>query len=314
MGRIPSTQSLRVFRKAAETLSFTQTAEELCLTQSAVSHQIKQLEEQLCGSLFIRHRRGLLLSSTGREFLRAVTPILDDLEAVVDSLRSGIECGHLVVRVEPALFVSGLLPMLSELLDLTPDLRLQLEACEKVPAGLLEDRCIAIYLGKEIRDPAIHCSAIASEECFAVCASNLMLRRPLRSFADLQHHRLLLVKNETREAPQSDWETWLGPKHRHLLLRASRAVFGTSALALEAALAGQGIALSRSLPAAPHLMSGRLVRPFARRTKCSEAYFFACAEELLAVPGVKLLRDRVMARAIAVIEASNAEFQLEAAE
>src|SRR5436305_12762908 len=109
MIHIPSTQSLRVFRKAAETLSFTETAEELCLTQSAVSHQIKQLEEQLSTLLFVRHRRGIFLSGTGQRFLQAITPILQELETAVASLRVGADDRQEVVRDESTLLASEML-------------------------------------------------------------------------------------------------------------------------------------------------------------------------------------------------------------
>jgi len=293
---IPSTQSLRVFRKAAETLSFTQTAEALYLTQSAVSHQIKQLEEQLRASLFVRHRRGLMLSGTGRRFLQAITPILNELEAAVLSLQNGGDRSEIVVRVESTLLVSGLLPKLSEILDLIPNLRLHLEAADGQPENLAEDRCIAIYLGQEIMERDIYCGPIAAEECHAVCAPVLLLRQPVHTLADLKHHRLLVVKN-ARNGSMSDWETWLGPEERDLLASAPHAIFGTRALALEAALVGQGIALSGSVAAFPHLAGGRLVRPLERSTKCSDAYYFACPQKLLGLPGVRLLRDWVLARA-----------------
>jgi LysR family transcriptional regulator, glycine cleavage system transcriptional activator len=293
---IPSMQSLRVFRKAAETLSFSQSAEELCLTQSAVSHQIKQLEEQLRTSLFVRHRRGILLSGTGQRFLKAITPILNELEATVASLRNGFECGQIVIRVESTLLVSRLLPNLSELLDLMPDLRVHLEASDGAPRDLMEDRVIAVYLGQEIRETDVYCTAIADEECFAVCSPDLLAQHPVRSLGDLKHHRLLLVKKDANGS-ESDWRTWLPGEECELLTAASHAIFGTRALALSAALVGQGVTLCGSIAASPHLLSGALVQPLDRRVKCSDSYYFACPKILLGVPGVHLLRDWIVGKA-----------------
>ena len=295
MVHIPSTQSLRVFRKAAETLSFTQTAEALYLTQSAVSHQVKQLEEQLRAPLFVRHRRGIILSGTGQRFLQAITPILNELEAVVLALHEGGMRADVKVLVESTLLV-GLLPKLSEILDLIPDLGLHLEAADGQPKGLAADRCIAVYLGREITEPEIYCGSIAREECFAVCAPSALSRHPVHTLADLKHHRLLLVRNAENGA-SVDWESWLPPEEQDILVAAPHAIFGTRALALEAALVGQGIALSGSLAAKPHLISGRLVRPLERHITCSDAYYFACAEKLLDLPGVRLLRDWFAAQA-----------------
>jgi LysR family glycine cleavage system transcriptional activator len=294
MVHIPSTQALRVFRKAAETLSFTETAEALCLTQSAVSHQIKQLEEQLRASLFVRHRRGIFLSGTGQRFLVAITPVLQELETAVASLRMGNDDRQVVVRVESALLVSVLLPYLSEMLDAIPDLRVRFEASDGTPKDVLQDRSIAIYLGQALRRPEVNCSSIASEESFAVCAPSLLSRHPVRSLADLKSHRLLLVRDE-KNGSESDWERWLSPDDRQLLA-GQHAVFATRSLALWAALAGQGIALSESIPANPHLVSGQLVRPLERRVQCADAYYFACPNKLLSVAAIRRFNDWVVTR------------------
>jgi LysR family glycine cleavage system transcriptional activator len=294
MIHIPSTQALRVFRKAAETLSFTETAEELCLTQSAVSHQIKQLEEQLRASLFVRHRRGIFLSGTGQRFLQAITPVLQELETAVASLRMGNDDRQVVVRVESTLLVSVLLPNLSEMLDAIPDLRVCFEASDGIPKDTLQDRSIAIYLGQELRRPEVNCSSIASQETFAVCAPSLLSNHPVRSLADLKGHRLLLVRDE-KKGSESDWERWLAPDDRRLLA-GQHAVFATRSLALWAALAGQGIALSESIPANPHLVSGQLVRPLERRVRCADAYYFVCPNKLMDVAAIRRFNDWVVTR------------------
>jgi LysR family transcriptional regulator, glycine cleavage system transcriptional activator len=294
MIHIPSTQALRVFRKAAETLSFTETAEELCLTQSAVSHQIKQLEEQLSALLFVRHRRGIFLSGTGQRFLQAITPILQELETAVASLRMGSDDRQVVVRVESTLLVSVLLPNLTEMLDAIPELRVRFEAADGTPKEVLQDRSIAIYLGQELRGPELSCRSIAGEESFAVCAPSLLAHHPVRSLADLKNHRLLLVRDE-KNGSESDWERWLAPDDRQLLA-GQHVVFATRALALCAALAGQGIALSDSIPAGPHLVSEQLVRPLQRRVPCADAYYFACPNKLLNVAAIRRFNDWVVAR------------------
>ena len=295
MIHIPSTQALRVFRKAAETLSFTETAEDLCLTQSAVSHQIKQLEEQLSASLFVRHRRGIFLSGTGQRFLQAITPALQELETAVASLRMGNDDRHVVVRVESTLLVSVLLPNLSEMLEAIPDMQIRFEASDGTPKDVLQDRSVAIYFGQELSGPGLSCSSIAREESFAVCAPNLLSHHPVRSLADLKSHRLLLVRDE-KNGSESDWERWLAPADRELLAVGQHAVFATRALALWAALAGQGIALSESIPANPHLVSGELVRPLERRVQCADAYYFVCPNKLLNVPAIRRFNDWVVTR------------------
>jgi LysR family glycine cleavage system transcriptional activator len=295
MPHIPSTQSLRVFQKSAETLSFTQAADELHLTQSAVSHQIRQLEEQLRSPLFVRHRRGISLTGTGQHFFQAVRPILKELEQAIERLQKGGECGPIILRVEPTLLMSGLLPNLCEMLELIPDLRLHVEASDEPPQAPLDDRCIAVYLGHEIAEPSIYCCSVCSEQLLAVCSPSLLLSQPVHTLSDLTYHRLLLVRNGTNEHA-SDWETWLAPEDRDLLATAQHAIFGTRALALEAALVGQGIALAAAVAAIPHLVSGRLARPIEYCAKCSNVYYFACSRKLVNLPSVRLLRDWILAR------------------
>jgi LysR family glycine cleavage system transcriptional activator len=282
-------------------LSFTETAEELCLTQSAVSHQIKQLEEQLRASLFVRHRRGIFLSGTGQRFLQAIAPVLQELETAVASLLMGNDDRPVVVRVESTLLVSVLLPNLAEMLDAIPDLRVRFEASDGTPKDVLQDRSIAIYLGREMNGPEVSCRSIVGEESFAVCAPSLLSRHPVRSLSDLKSHRLLLVRDE-KNGPESDWERWLAPDDRELLVAGQHAVFATRALALWAALAGQGIALSESIPASPHLVSGQLVRPLERRVQCADAYYLACPNKLLNVAAIRRFNDWVVARVGSMIQ------------
>ena len=290
MIHIPSTQSLRVFCKAAETLNFSQSAEELYLTQSAVSQQIKQLEEQLHTPLFVRHRRGLRLSEAGQHFLKAIAPLLHELEASVASLRNGMERRRIVVRADSALLASGLIPNLSEL---ARDMPVQLEASDHAPRDLVEERVVAVYLGREISEPDVHCTLLAQEETFAACSPSALAQRPVHSLDDLRHHRLLLVK-QGADGVVSDWERWLPREQSERLAAAAHVVFPSRALAQSAALAGQGIALAGSISAAPHISSGALVQPLDRRVRCSDSYYFACAKDLFQTEAVQAVRDWIV--------------------
>ena len=292
MAHIPSTQSLRIFRKAAEALSFSQSAEELYLTQSAVSQQIRQLEEQLRTPLFVRHRRGIRLSDAGQQFLQSVAPILDELEASVSLLQRGYVCTRIVARVDSALLASRLLPNLSKLLSSAADLEIQFEASDCMPKSFAEDHAVAVYLGTEIKDPDVCCTRIASEQVFAVCSPSLVAQHPICSLDDLSHHPLLLVQGDKHD---SDWCRWLTPDEHSLLDGRPHAIFRSRALALSAALAGQGISLAGSIPARPYLSAGTLVQPLARCGECTDSYYFACPKSLLEVPSIESLRDWVVA-------------------
>ncbi len=301
MNRIPSTQTLRVFQRAATALSFSAASEELCLTQSAVSHQIKQLEDHLGVSLFVRHRRGIALSDAGFRFLCSVSPLLEQLESAVAAICGSHKHSRLVVRVEDALLFSGLLPVLSDVLTVIPELTIEFLTCDQDPSHLLENGSISIYLGRAIHDRSIHCRSIAPSEFLAVCAPSVLSRHPISTVDDLSHHRLLVVRNTNFDELESDWESSISAPDRSRLSIEKHVYLNSRALALEAALAGQGIALAPSLPAIPHLISGRLVSSLSYRNRAGASYHFACAENLIKEPSVRLFQDWIIARADALV-------------
>ena len=301
MNRIPSTQALRVFQRAATALSFSAASEELCLTQSAVSHQIRQLEDHLGVALFVRHRRGIALSDAGLRFLSSVSPLLEQLESAVAAISGRHKHDRLVVRVEDTLLFSGLLPVLSDVLAAIPELTIEFPACHQDPSHLLEDGSVSIYLGKPILDRSIYCRSIVPSEFLAVCAPSVLSRHPISTEDDLTHHRLLIVRNTNLDEMESDWGSLISASERSRLSNERHVYFNSRALALGAALAGQGIALAPSLPAIPHLISGRLVSSLSYRNRGAASYHFACADTLIKEPSVRLFQDWIIARANALV-------------
>ena len=301
MNRIPSTQALRVFQRAATALSFSAASEELCLTQSAVSHQIRQLEDHLGVALFVRHRRESRCRMRDYVFFLRCRLCWNNWNSAVAAISGRHKHDRLVVRVEDTLLFSGLLPVLSDVLAAIPELTIEFPACHQDPSHLLEDGSVSIYLGKPILDRSIYCRSIVPSEFLAVCAPSVLSRHPISTEDDLTHHRLLIVRNTNLDEMESDWGSLISASERSRLSNERHVYFNSRALALGAALAGQGIALAPSLPAIPHLISGRLVSSLSYRNRGAASYHFACADTLIKEPSVRLFQDWIIARANALV-------------
>jgi LysR family glycine cleavage system transcriptional activator len=129
--QLPSFPSLRAFESAARHLSFKAAAGELCVTQSAVSHQVKILEDFLEAPLFIRHSQGVELTLRGSEYLEMVSHLLDDLDSATLKIKGGSHQGPLFVQASPAFLSFWLLPRLIRFNRIYPDIELNLSAIAK---------------------------------------------------------------------------------------------------------------------------------------------------------------------------------------
>lgn len=253
---------LKGFEAAARHLSFTRAAQELFLTQSAISREIKTLEEQLGQPLFSRVNRGIRLTETGQALYRAVGEALKLLDEVTDRLAASKGGETLTVTTSAPLASTWLIPRLSRFIRLHPEVdvrsvaadhRLDLErerldlAIRWAPPGASVPR------GERLFDVQI----------FPVCAPALSCdpARPLRSPADLARHVLLDLETVTARGPWSDWGPWLGAMKLDSLQPAGTLRFSHYDQVAQAAIDGSGVAIGRNPHNARHLREGLLVAP-----------------------------------------------------
>jgi LysR family transcriptional regulator, glycine cleavage system transcriptional activator len=270
---------LKGFEAAARHLSFTRAAQELSLTQSAISREIKTLEEQLGRPLFNRVSRGLGLTDDGRELYRAVGEALKLIDEATDRLAGPRRGDALTVTTSVALASTWLVPRLSRFLRLHPD---------------VDVRCVGddqrLDLERERLDLAIRWAPPRSSvpggerlfdlKSFPVCSPTLARdrTRPLRSPADLAKHVLLDLETLTALGPWSDWAPWLEAMKLGNLKPAGVLRFSQYDQVVQAAIDGSGIAIGRSPHSARQLRDDLLVAPFGQEAVLNwGAYFILVA-------------------------------------
>jgi len=273
-------------------MSFSGAARELRVTTSAVSQQIKTLEDYLGVTLFHRHRvHGLTLTAAGRICAPSLSAILDSLSLLFEHVRIRHETLPVTLLLSPSLLSTWLVPRLPDFRDKYPhiDLRLWLNR-ELQPTPEQTEHDLAIYYGAGPYED-VRIDALMSDSIYPVCSPQLLARQRIDSPGDLRSH--VLIHDDTmiwnRESAQlqfPDWPAWLTFAGVTGLdsLRGIR-IQGSS-LALDAAAAGAGVALARSCIAAPYLADGRLVRPLAIEYPRRFNYKLVSAPLALAQPAV----------------------------
>lgn len=297
MTHLPSTMALRAFEVAARRLNFTHTARELNLTQGAVSHQIRELETRLGISLFERRGRGLRLSAAGERYLPFVQNALDRLRAGTRALEANEPGRSLTVSLSPPFAAKWLVPRLGAFLATHPDLDLRISATMQhvsfggVGGGDSIDMAIRHGDGDW---PALHVTRLWTEDIFPVCSPSLLANGPpLDDIADLANH--VLIHDRSR----SGWTSWLdkiGADPSGIDLDRGPG-FNDTSLAIDAAVAAQGVALSRSALVAGDLATGRLVQPLRETLPAPFAYWIVCPEAEAEQPNIVRFRNWLLEEA-----------------
>jgi len=288
--RLPPLNALRAFEAAARHLSFTRAAEELHVTQTAISHQIKALEERLGVQLFRRLPRGLLLTEEAQRYLPPVRAAFDQIAAATDRL-SRDRAGILTVSVLPSFAAKWLVPRLGRLRQAHPELELRIIATPRLADFARDEVDVGIRMGRG-HYPGLRVERLFGDTLFPVCSPQLLAGpAPLRTPEDLRHH-LLLAGDE-----HPGWAEWL----RHAGVEGVEVPRGPllddSSLVLQAAIDGQGVALTRASLAAHDLAAGRLIKPFELALPFHLAYYLVAPEATADQPKVKAFRDWLLAEA-----------------
>ena len=276
----PSTSALRAFAAAAQTGSFTRAAQELGQTQGAVSHQIAQLEARLRVRLFRREPRGLSLTQAGQTYLPFVREALERLRAGEQALAASARSHVLTVTVSPNFASRWLVPRLGDFLDRHPDLDLRISASLQHVDLIADGIDLAIRHGNGDW-PQLHVTRLSDELLFPVCSPSWLAGAPpLRSAADLRGQLLL------HDRDRDGWRRWLSAHGVAGVDLERGPIFNQTSLAIDAAVAGQGVALARSALAVLDLAAGRLVRPVPEGMPAPFAYWILCPKPTVGQPKV----------------------------
>lgn len=289
MTRLPNLKALRAFEAAGRHLSFTRAAAELNVTQAAISHQIKALEDELGLRLFRREARGLLLTDSGQLYLPEVSAVFARLVQATERLRQREETGILTVSVLPSFAARWLVPRLRRFRAQHPEIDLRVAATDKLIDFSRDGVDLAIRYGYgDYR--GLFWEHLLAEEIFPVCSPALLQegsdgRPALRQPEDLRHHTLL------HDDLRTDWAMWLKAAGVRGIDPHRGPGFTDSSMLLQAAVDGQGVALGRSALAGDDLAAGRLVRPFAFSLPAGLAYYIACPEHAVEAPKIRAFRS-----------------------
>lgn len=282
MRRLPPLGAIRAFEAGARHLNFTNAAAELCVTQAAVSHQVKALEDWLGVRLFERRGHSLRLTDNGKEYLREITEALDRMAAATMKLRRQ-EDGPLRITALPSFASCWLVPRLGRFRDLHPEIDLRLTSSGELWNFAQDGFDIGIRSGLG-RWPGLKADLIAHERLSPLCTPEIAETLPARDPAALLHARLL------QDTPKDMWSRWFD----HAGLDRARVpptlVFNDAALVLQAAADGQGIALGRMVLAEQALKSGRLVRLFDIELSNDYSYWLVYPRSALDQPNVAAFR------------------------
>jgi LysR family glycine cleavage system transcriptional activator len=288
--RLPPLNSLKAFESAARHLSFTKAGDELFVTQAAVSHQIKSLENYLSIKLFHRKNRALLLTEEGQSYFHELRDIFVNIQDATQRLMAMGAKGAITIATPPSFASQWLVPRLPQFSAKHCDIDVRIKAVD-ADDGFLDDSVdIAVFYGKG-NWKGLYCTKLLSENLTPMCSPLLLQEgKPLSKLEDLSHHTLL--HDNTRAA----WKSWLnnfGIKHTN---ENQGPIFSHTMLVLQSACMGQGIALSDTVLAKPEIDSGRLICPFDEKIESKLSYYLVCKESQAEQSKIKIFSEWMWAQ------------------
>ena len=260
------------FEAAARHLSFTKAGEELHLTQSAVSRQIKELEGELGVELFQRRHRALVLTEAGKQFYAAAAQVLTTMRSATERLRAQAGKKALSVTTTHSFAALWLIPRLAGFTRTHPGVDVRISAETRVQDLERDGLDVAIRHGPAALAGS-HAIRLFGEKVFPVCSPKLLKANPLETPPDLARHVLLQYHDPDARHPWLHWKTWLEVAGIAELRPAGTLSFSGYEQIIPAAVAGHGVALGRTPLVKDLLASGELVAPFRSSADPARAYF-----------------------------------------
>ncbi|PHM36660.1 transcriptional regulator GcvA [Xenorhabdus innexi] len=290
--RLPPLNALRVFDAAARHLSFTKAAEELFVTQAAVSHQMKSLEDFLGLKLFRRRNRSLLLTEEGQSYYLDIKEIFTAINEATRKLQARSAKGALTVSLSPSFAIQWLVPRLSGFNQSFPGIDVRIQAVDREEDKLADDVDVAIFYGRG-NWPGLRTDRLYPEYLLPVCSPSLLMgERPLKTPADLVNHTLL------HDSSRRDWQAYIRQLDMQQLINVQQGpIFSHSAMVIQAAVHGQGVALANNVMAQNEIDAGRLVCPFNDVLVSKNAFYLVCHDNQAELGKIAAFRKWILAQA-----------------
>ena len=290
--RLPSLNGLRAFEAAARHLSFTLAASELNVTQTAISHQIRRLEEELGIRLFVRQNRALALTPEGRDYLPGVRAAFNDLRLATDRLLRKDDDKVLTVSTIASLAAKWLLPRLTDFQEAHPGIDVRITTSTSLVDFQRDNVDAAIRYGRG-QWPGVHAEWLMADELFPVCSPSLLRGdKSLRTPEDLKDHVLLHTNNG------DDWRLWLTAAGLSTSIsRLPGITFDMTLMTVQAAIDGMGVAMGRTSYVRDDIAKGRLVVPFKIALPADAGFYLVCPEGRREGPKLAAFRQWMIAAA-----------------
>src|SRR5690349_21249055 len=257
--RLPSLNGLRAFEAASRHMSFTVAASELNVTQTAISHQIRRLEEELGVRLFVRQNRSLSLTPEAAEYLPGVRAAFNDLRLATDRLLRRDDGHVLTVSTLASLAAKWLLPRLSAFQEAHSGIDVRITTSTSLVDFQRDKVDAAIRYGRG-QWAGLRADWLMADELFPVCSPELLKgKRPLKCPEDLKDHVLL----HTGSGYDDDWRLWLTASGLPANFSKQPGLsFDLIFMTVQAAIDGLGVAMGRTAYVEQDIAKGRLVVPF----------------------------------------------------
>ncbi len=292
--RLPPLDLLASFEAAARHLSFTKAADERFVTQSAISRQMRALEDELGTALFRRQHRALALTAEGARLFAVCTAVLSQLRGVVRELRAPSQREVLALTTTPGLASFWLIPRLPGFTRAHPGIDVRLDATFEMRELSREGFDIAI---RYARPEKVAGQALFGEKVLPVCSPKLLRQLPLAKPQDLAAHTLLQMELSVNGGMAVEWEPWLQAMGLANLEPTSRLSMSGYNEVVAAAVAGQGVALGRRPLVDELLREGRLVAPLPKTMATPRSYILVVDPAARARPAVRALEAWLLAQA-----------------
>jgi len=280
---MPALRFLRTFQIAARRGSFKAAADELCVTASAVSHQIKVLEAQLGLALFERGPRSLSLTEAGAQYFEQIDALFSRIESVTEQLRR--RCSRAIVRLQvPPFFASELLvPRLSGFSGMNAAIDIQITTDYTPNEAHPPDADVSIVVGHGPW-PDIQATSLFAQTYVPACSPELLRHSCIRTASDLAQESLI-----AHDRRPDLWDRWAA-QHGIEALRPKQLIrFDTMSAVVHAAERGLGIALVSAPLSAARFAAGSLIRVFESELATGERYYLLARARDHLAPGVQAL-------------------------
>jgi len=305
--QLPSLDFLRGFEAAGRLLSFTRAAEELFVTQSALSRHVQALEAALVVRLFERRHRALSLTLAGATFHREVAATLAAIASAAERARTGSREPGVTLTTTVSFASLWIVPRLPAFRARHPNVEVYVSANDRTVDLMRGDVDLAIRYCADASAPR-EGLRLFGERMLPVVSPSVSRnpRTPLKRPADLAQHVLLHLDDPEGRTPWIDWRSWLAANGEPDLKPAGSLRFTLYDQVIQAAVGGQGVALGRLPMIAQLLRDGRLVAPFSKKFDSARGYYVLIAPHARGRADVEAFVEWLAAEAAAVAEAGTA--------